>query len=197
MLEDPNPTPPGTPIAQPPATAPDPKAGAGQPGTGTQPATPEAQPNITETPEFKAAVTAAIEKKIPQLKRQIARSISGDKEPGSEGEELQQRLSDAETRLRTFESKAAVRDFLTDSKNKLNIPTDTLSGIEELVTLRLEYGEDGKPSNLKEAVESVKSSFPRLFAAPQSSINANNGNGQKVTAQGMDSFIRQGAGHGN
>lgn len=167
------------------------KTDADKSGAATQTAQTEAQPNITETPEFKAALTAAIEKKIPQLKRQIAKSISGEKDDSvPDANDLQLQLSETQNRLRSFEAKAAVRDFLSDPKHKLNVPSDSISGIEELVINRLEYGDDGKPSNLKDAIESVKTSFPRLFAAQPSSINAGEGRFSRPQITDMNQFIR-------
>lgn len=161
-------------------------------GAGTQTAQTGAQTDITQSPEFKAALTAAIEAKIPQLKRSLAKSITGEKDKdGVDPNDLQRQLSETQEKLRSFEAKATIREHLSDPKHKLSVPADSLSGIEELVLARLEYGNDGKPSNLKDAIESVRSSFPRLFANSQTNINANNGRGQNPAPANMNDFIRQ------
>ena len=161
-------------------------------GAATQTANTEAQTDITQTPEFKDALTKAIEAQIPQLKRSLAKSITGEKEKdGVDPNDLQRQLSDTQKKLQSFEAKAAVRDYLNDPKHKLSVPADAMSGIEELVHNRLEYGDDGKPSNLKDAVESVRSAFPRLFASSQTNINANNGRGSTPGPTNMNDFIRQ------
>lgn len=165
-----------------------------KPAAGTQPANDSEATPITETPEFTAALTAAIEKKIPQLKRQLARSITGekdDKTTGADDANNLQKLQEMEARIRTFEAKDTVHGFLTDVRNKLNIPADAVSGITELVLARLEFDDAGKPSNLKEATDSVKASFPRLFANQPSSVNAADGRQTTSGPVNMNDWIRK------
>lgn len=167
---------------------------------GTQAAhSTEGTPSITDTPEFKSALTAAIEAKIPQLKRSLAKSITGEKETktGDGDANLQTQLQEMQGELRTFKAKDSVRSFITDPKNKLNVPSDAISGIEELVINRLEFGDDGKPTNVKEAIDTVRASFPRLFANQPSSINAAEGRTARTGPVNMNDFIRRAAGHGN
>jgi hypothetical protein len=168
--------------------------GAAGAGAGTQTAQQtEAQTDITQTPEFKAALTAAIEKKIPQLKKSLAKSITGEKEGegSADTNDLQRQLSETQNRLRAFEAKTSVSEYLSDARHKFNIPAAEISGIADLVLTKLEYGDDGKPSNLKEAVENVKSQFPRLFANSGSNINANEGRNSPAGPLNMNDFIRQ------
>src|SRR5687768_387117 len=81
--------------------------GAANAGAGTEAANSQAatQTDITQTPEFKAALTSAIEKKLPQLRKAIGKELSGEKEGQPAMEELQQRATAAEAELRTFRAK--------------------------------------------------------------------------------------------
>ena len=142
-----------------------------------------------------ADVDRIIQTRLKSAVKAELKKLGGDDTTGANGvEQMQQQLTDYQTRLQAFEAKATVRDYLTDAKNKLAIPSDALSEVEELVQRQLEYGDDGKPTNLKEAVESVKNRFPRLCTAPTSSINANNGRSNAPAPKNMNDFIRQAAG---
>jgi hypothetical protein len=169
--------------------------GAESSGAVTQTAQAEGSQNIdiTQTPEFKAALTAAIEKKIPQLKKQIARDITGEKEGQPSVEELQQQLEATRKSLQGYEARAAIREYLNDPKHNITAPPEALGTIEELVLNRLEYGEDGKPANLKDAINTVKTTSPVLFVAHQGSLNGNNGRNSAQPVN-MNALLRQAAG---
>jgi hypothetical protein len=172
--------------------------GASQTGTATDAAQPNpaTQQDVTQTPEFKSALTAAIRDKIPQLKRQIAKEITGEKEGGVTLEELQRQLSERDQKIRSFEAKDKVSEFLSDGRNKLNVRPENIRGIEALVIPMLDYDEDGKPSNLRDAIETAKSIAPALFVNSTSNINANSGNGNGTRPTNMNDLIRQQAGIG-
>jgi hypothetical protein len=55
----------------------------------------------------------------------------------------------------------------------------------------LEYDKDGNPSNLKDVIESIRSSDPRLFANTASNINANAGRNAQTGPVNMNDVIRQ------
>lgn len=160
----------------------------------TETATPTQATDITQTPEFKAALTAAMEKKIPQLKRQIGKELAGEKEDGVTVESLQTQLTATEAKVRSYESRESVEAFLADGRNKLNVKPENVRGIQAIVVPLLEYGEDGKPANLKEAIESAKIIAPALFVNQPASINAAN-NGSTVTSTNMNDFIRGSLGY--
>jgi hypothetical protein len=167
-------------------------------GTATDSAqqNPGTQQDVTETPEFKAALTAAIKDKIPQLKRQVAREFTGEKDGGVTLEELQRQLSERDAKLRAYEAKDEVQKFISNGQNKLNVDPKNIRGIEALVIPQLEYDDNGKPSNLREAFESAKVIAPALFVNSTSNINAHSGNGNATRPGNMNDWIRQQAGIG-
>lgn len=130
------------------------------------------------------------------VKAELKKMADGDEGKASV-EDLQRQLSEKDTRIRNFEAREAVESFLNDGRNKLNIKSENVRGIQELVIPRLEYDDDGRPINIKEAIESAKIIAPALFVSGTSNINAFSGNGQKVTNGNMNDFIRQAAGHGS
>ncbi len=164
-------------------------------GTGTQTAQTEAQ-----EPEKKftqADLDRHLQTRLKSaVKAELKKMAGGDEEKASV-EDLQRQLSERDTKIRSFEARETVESFLNDGRNKLNIKSENVRGIQELVVPRLEYDDDGRVVNLKEAVESAKLIAPALFVSGTSNINAFNGNGQKVTGGNMNDFIRQAAGHGS
>jgi len=60
-----------------------------------------------------------------------------------------------------------------------------------MVMQDIEYDDHGKPSNIKDAIESARSLAPALFVNSPSNINANNGNGNQTGPVNMNDFIRQ------
>ena len=192
MPEEPNATP-----AANPATTPDAavnNTAAPHPGPGTQPAQPEAQPEKTFT---QAEVNAMIAQRLPKAVKAELKKMSGEDEGKPNVEDLQRQLSERDAKLRSYEARQSVNDYLTDARHKLNVKPENVRPIQELVIGRLEYDDDGKPSNMKEAIEEVKSLAPALFANTPGSIDANAGrNGQEVVGADMNSFIRRSAGIG-
>ncbi len=134
--------------------------------------------DITQTREFKAALTAAMEKKIPQMKKQIAREISGESDGMPTVAELQEQLKSTEARARTFETKEQIRDFLTDSRNKTAVRPENMRSIEKLVFAEVEFDDSGEITNLKEAIDRVRSEAPSLFVSNTTQINGNTGRNQ-------------------
>lgn len=160
-------------------------------GAGTQTATTEAATDITQTAEFKTALTQAVEKKLPQLRRQIAKELTGEKDGQPSVEELKSRAEAAEERARTFETRELVRDHLTDPKNRIGALPENMRAIEKLIMAEIEY-EDGKPSNLSDAIKTVKSDAPGLFLQTGS---ANGGAGRQAPATvDMNLNLRRAAG---
>ena len=188
---------PATPAAT-PAPTPDEAAkntAATESGSGTQPAQPtEAQP--TEKTFTQADVDRIIANRIKSGVKAELKKLTGETDGAPNVEDLQRQLSERDTKLRSYEARSAVNEYLTDARHKLNVKSENVRPIEELVIGRLEYGDDGKPTNLKEAIEDVKSLAPALFANTPVSINANQGRTQATMSGDMNSFIRQAAGHG-
>jgi hypothetical protein len=149
----------------------------------------QAQPDITKTPEFKAALTAAIERRIPQLKAQIAKTITGEGEGVPTVTELQQQLTEAKAKAQGYEASAAIRDYVTDPKHKLSVRAENIRAVEKLVLAEIEYDDQGSPANLKEAVEAVRTYAPALFA--QTNANINQGRTGETVPNDMNAFIRQ------
>jgi hypothetical protein len=86
--------------------------GAATTGAGTQTAQNTGANNVdvTQTPEFKAALTAAIKDKIPQLRRQLAKDISGEKDGEPGVADLQQQLNEEKTARQKAEARQTVRE---------------------------------------------------------------------------------------
>lgn len=137
-----------------------------------------------------------IAKRLPSAVKAELKKMSGDEEGKPSVEDLQRQLSEQQIRVRSFEAKETVDEYLSDGRNKLSIEPKNLRGIQELVIPRLEYGDDGKPTNLREAIESAKQIAPVLFTNGTSNINANAGK-NPVTTANMNDLIRQQAGYGN
>lgn len=162
------------------------------PGAATQTATTE----VTEKTFTQAEVNAMIAKRLPSAVKAELKKMSGD-ETQPNVDDLQRQLSERDTKLRSYEARETVDAFLNDGRNKLNIRPENIRGIQELVIPRLEFGDDGKPTNIKEAIESAKVIAPALFVSGTSNINQFSGNGQQARPGNMNDFIRQAAGHGS
>jgi len=186
---------PATPAPNTPDEAANSTAAAAQPGPGTQPAQ---QPEAPTEPTFtQAQVNAMIAKRLPAAVKSELKKMSGDGEGQPSTEDLQRQLSERDQKLRSFEAKDKVAEFLADGRNKLNVDPKHIRGIEALVIPLLEYDDAGQPSNLKEAIESAKQIAPVLFTIGTPGINAGAGGKQPVTSADMNGFIRQQAGYGN
>lgn len=195
MVDDPNPNP------NPPTPSPTPEGtpgggGKNTPGDGAGGGTPtpkptEAQPDITQTPEFKAAVTAAIEKKIPQLRKAIAKEVSGEKDGQPSVDELQQGKDAAERQLQFFQARDQVEDFIADKKNAANIKN---------VRAFCRYFkddfvfEDGKVTNLKDLYTRAKTETPELLGMVTGSIDGAAGGNNAPADNDMNAAIRRAAG---
>jgi hypothetical protein len=167
-------------------------------GAGTQPAqqTTEAQP--TEKTFTQADVDRIVANRIKSGVKAELKRLTGETDGTPTVEELSKQLSEERQARQTLEARQTVRDYLTDPKHKLNVKADAVAAIEKLVLPDLVFEDDGKPSNLKEAVDAAKSLAPALFVnAPQSIDAAQGRNGAAVTGSDMNSFIRRSAGFGN
>lgn len=161
--------------------------------TPTGAATDTAQQTPAQTPSEKtftqADVDRIVQNRLKSAVKAELKKLTGDGEVTVE--DLQRQLSEERTERQKLSARQSVREYLTDPKHKLNIPTDAVSEVEELVSAKLEYDDEGKPSNLKDVVESLKSRLPRLFANTQTDINANNGRNTSVGPTDMNAFVRQ------
>lgn len=177
-------TPPATPQTTPDAGATNTVAAA--PGTGTEPAPTQATPEKTFT---QADVDRIVQNRLKSAVKAEIKKLTGDGE--ATVEDLQRQLSESQTKMRSFEARESVNEYLTDARHKLNVKPENVRPIQELVIGRLEYGDDGKPTNVKEAVESVKNIAPALFANNPGSIDAGvrgvvpNGNDMNAIIRGQ------------
>jgi hypothetical protein len=165
-------------------------------GAGTQTAqqTTEAPTEKTFT---QADVDRIVQNRLKSAVKAELKKLTGEGDGTPTVDELKSQLSEATQKAQSLEARQSVRDYLMDPKNKLNIKAENAAAIEKLVMSEIAF-EDGKPSNLKEAIESVKSLAPALFVNVPTSIDANAGrNGQVVANNDMNKFIRHSAGFGN
>lgn len=146
----------------------------------------QAQPEKTFT---QADVDRIVQNRLKSAVKAELKKLAGDGEAPNV-EELKQQLADATNKARAYEASTSIRDYVTDPKNKLNVKAENIRAIEKLVLAEIEYDDDGKPSNLREAIESVKSLAPALFAVSVNHINQGNG-GKPVATNNMNDFIRQ------
>lgn len=149
----------------------------------------------TEKTFTQADVDRILQTRLKSAVKAELKKMAGDGDDKPNVEDLQRQLSERDTKLRSYEASAAIRSYLTDARHKLTISSEDLPTVEELVTNRLEYDDDGKPANLKEAIEEVKARSPKLFANPTPSINANNGRNGAVVGADMNSIIRGARGY--
>lgn len=171
-------------------------------GAGTQTAqTTEAQTQTTETktdvkidtnsPEFKAALTAAIRDKLPQLQKQarkdVARELSGEKEGEPTVEDLKTKITSAEAELRTLRAKDQLETFVSDKRNQIQVRN--LRGLFKLIKDDLQYDDEGKVTNFKEVIAQAKAEASEFFGGTSTSIDAGNGSRQFATAD-MNALIR-------
>jgi hypothetical protein len=164
-------------------------------GAGTQTAqqTTEAPTEKTFT---QADVDRIVQNRLKSAVKAEIKKLTGEGENTPNVEDLQRQLSERDQKIRSFEAKDKVSEFLSDGRNKLNVRPENIRGIEALVIPLLDYDEDGKPSNLRDAIETAKSIAPALFVNSTSNINANSGNGNGTRPTNMNDLIRQQAGIG-
>lgn len=152
-----------------------------------------AQVDITETPEFKAALTAAVEKKLPQLRRQIGKELSGEKEGQASVEDLQRERDEARNEARTLKAKDDLFDYVDDGGKKVGLRADSRRAFWRIAQSLIEFDDDGKPSNISDVVKAVKSEAPALFTSSTGSVDAGaHSNG--AAPNDINSFIRRAAG---
>jgi hypothetical protein len=191
MADEPNPNP--QPSPKPDGTSGGdgkntPGSGAGEPTPALK---PEAQTDITQTQEFKQAVTAALEKKIPQLRKQIAKEVSGEKEGQPSVEELQQRTETQLRDLRFYQARDQVEDFIADKRNAANIRN--VRAFCRYFKDDFAFDDDGKVTNLKDLHARAKVETPELLGIATSSIDgAAAGNGQNALSNDMNARLRAG-----
>lgn len=158
-------------------------------GAATQAATTEAQP--TEKTFTQADVDRIVANRIKSGVKAELKRLTGDADGTVSVEDLQRQLSESQGQVRAFEARQSVSDYLTDARHKLNVKPENFRAVEKLVIPDLEYDEAGKPTNLKEVVESVKSLAPALFANTPPSIDANAGrNTGSAVGSDMNALIR-------
>lgn len=168
-------------------------------GADTPPANPleakkdDDQPkvDVTQSPEFKDALTKAIRDKIPQLQKQarkdVAKELSGEKEGEPTVEDLKKQNADKDVELRTYRAKDQLETFAADKRNQITI--SNYRGVFKLIKDDLQYDDEGKVTNFKEVLASAKSEAPEFFRGQSSSIDAGNGSRQQ-SAMDMNALIR-------
>ena len=157
--------------------------GAETTGAATQTVQAEATPEKTFT---QADVDRIVQNRLKSaVKAELKKLTTDDQTPSIE--DLQRQLTEATEKTRISDARESIRDYVADPKNKLN--AKNTRAIEKLVLAELEFDENG-PTNLKEAIESIKGFAPELFAQTNVNINASNGK-LPVTSNDMNDFIRQ------
>lgn len=147
--------------------------------------------DITQSPEFKQALTDAIKNKIPQLQKQarkdVAKELSGEKEGEPTVEELKTKITERDNKLRVYEARDQLETFAADKRNQVTI--SNYRGVFKLIKDDLQYDDDGKVTNFKEVLASAKSEAPEFFRGQSSSIDAGNGSRQQ-SAMDMNAWMR-------
>jgi len=169
--------------------------GADAEGTDTQ-AAQKAEAQKEEKTFTQADVDRIVANRLKTAVKAELKKLTTDDEGKESVEELTRQLSETRQRAQAIEAREAVRDYLSDPVHKLNVKATSIAAIVKLVTPDLEFDEDGKPTNLKEAVLAAKTLAPDLFANSSASINANNGRNGATPTRGMDALIRSATGHG-
>ena len=145
----------------------------------------------TNSSEFRAALTAAIEKKLPQLQKQaraaVAKELSGEKDGEPTVEELKTRITERDQRLRVYEARDQLESFAADKRNQVQI--SNFRGVFKLIKDDLEYDDAGKVTNFKDVLAAAKAEAPEFFRGTSSSIDAGNGSRQQP-AMDMNAWMR-------
>jgi hypothetical protein len=168
--------------------------GADVEGTDTQ-AAQKAEAH-TEKTFTQADVDRIVANRLKTAVKAELKKLTTDDETKDSVEDLTRQLSETKQRAQAIEAREAVRDFLSDPNHKLNVKATSIAAIVKLVTPDLEFDDEGKPTNLKDAVNAAKNLAPDLFANSSASINANNGRVNATPTRGMDALIRSATGHG-
>lgn len=156
--------------------------GNSQTGAGTESQSTQA----TEKTFTQAEVDAMFQKRLSKAVKAELKKLTGETEGSPSVDELTQRATQAETRLREFEAKDSVVDYLSDPKNRVNPRPENMRLITKLVVAELQYDEEGKPSNLKEAIAQIKGEAPQLFVPATGSANGGSGVGTVQTLGDAD-----------
>lgn len=166
-------------------------------GADTPPAKPleakkeEPQVDITATPEFKDALTKAMAAKIPQLQKQarkdVARELSGEKEGEPTVDDLKAKMSTLTTENMKLKARDQLEEFVSDKRNQVQVKN--LRGLFKFIKDDLQYDDDGKVTNFKEALAAAKVEAGEFFGGTASSIDAGNGSRQAATAD-MNAWMR-------
>ena len=168
-----------------------------QAAQSTEATTQQSQQQQTEKTFTQAEVDRIVQNRLKSAVKAELKKLTGETEGQQTVEELQRQLNEQTQKVRSFEARQTIHDHLSDGRNKLNIKPENVRGIEELVLMRLEYDDQGKPANLKEAVDAARSIAPSLFANTPQPIDAGTGRNGAVVGTDMNSFIRRQAGFGN
>lgn len=143
------------------------------------------------SPKFKAALTRAIQAKLPQLQKQarrdVAKELSGEQEGEPTVEQLKSQIDGANTELRRYRARDQVEDFVGDKRNQLQVRN--MKALIRYVEHQFEYDDNGKVTNLKELLTAAKLEVPELFGGQSSSIDAGNGARQQP-ALDMNAWMR-------
>lgn len=159
----------------------------------TRPSTPQTPKERTFTQKdvdamFKRRLEAAVKTKLKEMLGDESGNVPDVKE-------LQQQLTDYQQKTRTFEAKEAIRDFMSDNRNKTQVRPESARLVENLVLQKIDFDDTGKPINLKEAIEAVKSEASPLFITATTNINGYTGTTTPAVVD-MNTLIRQTAGRG-
>lgn len=169
----------------------------GAEAAGTETQTAQKTEAQTEEKKFtQADLDRHIQTRLKAAVKAELKRLSGEDDGKPNVDDLTRQLSEKDTKLRAYEAKGKITDFIADGRNKLMVRPENVRGIEALVLPLLEYDEDGAPSNLKDAFDTAKAIAPVLFANSSASINAGNGRNNQTPPRGMDALIRQATGHG-
>lgn len=152
-------------------------------GVGTQPTEQQktVHTEVTQTREktfTQADIDRIVKDRLSKAVKSELRKLTGETEGQPTVSDLQQQLKDTEQRARTFETKEQIRDFLLDSRNKTAVRPENMRSIEKLVFAEVEFDDSGEITNLKEAIDRVRSEAPSLFVTTTTQINGNTGRNQ-------------------
>jgi hypothetical protein len=156
-----------------------------QMATGTEPAIQATQTEKTFT---QAEVEEMFKRRLKSAVKSELKKLTTDPADAPNVEELQRQLKDVSEKARVYETSAAIRDHLTE---KEKVKPENFRAIEKLVLAEIEYDDDGRVTNLKSAVESVKSYAPALFAQAQAGHINQGTQGKPANPNDMNAFIRQ------
>jgi hypothetical protein len=109
----------------------------------------------------------------------------------TEAQKQAEALEAAEKRAATFEQRyreAQGRISLTQAANAITNVYDP-DTVADLAMTHLTYDDDGKPTNVADAIEKVRELRPRLFPAATGSGDGGRGNGQDMK-QDLNALVR-------